>query len=373
MKKTVKFLKNILLITFVKVLRYFIKQNVTRDRFLVISTTGLGDTLWGTPSIRSLREQHPKGYIAVLTSHIGKELLENNPYINDLFLLKKPLITSLISLYSKLKKKKFSCILFFHSSQRIVLPFVYLLGAKKIIGTEGSNKGLDSLMTHLLPKKPQHEIVRRLEIIAAVTRKKPDHHRIEIALNQQDKKNALPLIGHLLDRTQPCILLHPGSKDLFKRWPSSHFIALGNLLSTQHKYHIFITGNQSEKELVLQIAANIPNSTSLIDLPLKTFAALIQNMDLMVCNDTGPMHMAFAIKTPTVAIFCPTNPHLCGPYAIKDYTVITKKKTCSPCLQKKCTNPFCMLQIGIQEVYEAVLHQLCKSEKFALKSLKKLS
>ena len=46
---------------------------------------------------------------------------------------------------------------------------------------------------------------------------------------------------------------------------------------------------------------------------------------------------------------------------------------CSPCLQKKCTNPFCMLQIGIQEVYEAVLHQLCKSEKFALKSLRKLS
>ena len=319
MKKTAKFLKNILLITFVKVLRYFIKQNVTRDRFLVISTTGLGDTLWGTPSIRSLREQHPKGYIAVLTSHIGKELLENNPYINDLFLLKKPLITSLISLYSKLKKKKFSCILFFHSSQRIVLPFVYLLGAKKIIGTEGSNKGLDSLMTHLLPKKPQHEIVRRLEIIAAVTRKKPAHHRIEIALNQQDKKNALPLIDHLLDRTQPCILLHPGSKDLFKRWPSSHFIALGNLLSTQHKYHIFITGNQSEKELVLQIAANIPNSTSLIDLPLKTFAALIQNMDLMVCNDTGPMHIAFAIKSHTVTIFCPTNTHLCGTYAIKKY------------------------------------------------------
>ncbi|MDR2539629.1 MAG: glycosyltransferase family 9 protein [Chlamydiales bacterium] len=372
MKKTVQSFKNFVLKLFVKILRYFIKQNAIQDRFLIISTTGLGDTLWGTPSIRSLREHYPKGYIAILTSPIGKELLENNPYINDLFLLKKPIITSLISLYSKLKKKKISYILSFHSSQRIVLPFAYLLGAKKIIGTEGANKGLDSLITHLLPKKPQHEIVRRLEMIAALTNKKTIHHQIEMTLSQQDKKNALPLMDHLQDHSRPCILLHPGSKDLFKRWPSSHFIALGNLLSMQHKCHIFITGNQSEKELVLQIASHIPNSTSLIDLPLKTFAALIQNMDAMVCNDTGPMHMAFAIKTPTIAIFCPTNPHLCGPYAVKDYTVIAKKKTCSPCLQKKCANPFCMLQIGTQEVYEAVLCQLCKSEKFASKALRKL-
>lgn len=372
MKKQVHSFKNILLKFFVNILRYFTQQYATQERILVVSTTGLGDTLWGTPSIRTLREHYPKGYIAVLTSPIGKELLENNPYIDDLFLCKKPILLSLLSLYSQLKEKKFSHVLFFHSSQRMVLPFVCLLGAKKIIGTEGLNKGLDSLITHLLPKKPQHEIVRRLEIVAALTGKKPTHHRIEIALSLEDKKNALPLMDHLQDRTYPYILLHPGSKDEFKRWPSSHFIALGKLLNEQHKCHLFITGNQSEKELVLQIASHIPNSTPLIDLPLKTFAAFMQHMDLLICNDTGPMHIGFSVNTPTIALFCPTNPHICGPYAVKNHALIVKKKTCSPCLQKKCVNPFCMLQIGIQEVYEAVLHQLCKSEKFPLKSLRKL-
>lgn len=372
MKKKINFFKNILLEFFVKILRYFIEQHTTQERILVVSTTGLGDTLWGTPSIRSLREHYPKGYIAVLTSPIGKELLENNPYINDLFLVKKPIITSLISLYSKLKEKKFSHILIFHSSQRIILPFVYLLGAKKIIGTEGSIKGLDSLITHLLPKKPQHEIIRRLDIVAALIGKKPAYYQLEISLDSQDKKNVLPLMSHFQDCTYPCILLHPGSKDRFKRWPSSHFIALGKLLQAQHKCRLFVSGNQSEKELVLQIAANIPDSTSLIDLPLKTFAAFMQNMDLMICSDTGPMHIGFSVNTPTVALFCPTNPHICGPYAVKNYALIVKKKTCSPCLQKKCINPFCMLQIGIQEVYETVLHQLSKSEKFSLKPLRKI-
>lgn len=369
MKKAVKYCKNILLKVFVKILRSFIQQNDKQERFLLISTTGLGDTLWATPAIRSLREHYPKGYIAVLTSPIGKELLENNPHINDLFLLKKPTICSLISLYAKLAEKKFSYILLLHSSQRMVLPFTCLLGASKIIGTEGLNKGLDSLITQLLPKKPQHEIIRRLEIVAALTGKKPAYHQIEITLSPQDQKNALPLIENGQNSTA-CILFHPGSKDSFKRWPSSHFIALGNLLTTKHKCQIYITGNHLEKELVLQIASNIPNSISLMDLPLKTFAALIQRMNLMVCNDTGPMHIGFAVKTPTIALFCPTNPHLCGPYAIKNYTVIAKKKTCSPCLQKKCANSFCMLQIGIQEVYEAVLHQLCTSEKFASNGLR---
>lgn len=363
-----KFYKNFLLKIFVKVLRHFITQNDKKERFLIVSTTGLGDTLWATPAIRSLREHYPKGYIAVLTSPIGKELLENNPCINDLFLLKKPIISSLISLYKKLKKKNFSYILLLHSSQRMLLPFICLLGANKIIGTEGLNKGLDSLITQLLPKKPQHEIIRRLEIVAALIGKKTAYHQIEITLNPQDQKNALALIEE--NSTSPCILLHPGSKDSFKRWPSSHFIALGNLLTTKHQCQIYITGNLLEKELVRQIAANIQNSISLIDLPLKTFAALVQHMDLMVCNDTGPMHIGFAVATPTIALFCPTNPHLCGPYAIKNYTVIAKKKTCSPCLQKKCANSFCMLQIGIQEVYEAVLYQLSKSEKFAPNGLR---
>ena len=59
-------------------------------RILVVSTTGVGDSLWGSPAIRALRKKHPQGYIALLTSPIGKQLFQNNPYLDEIFTLTNP-------------------------------------------------------------------------------------------------------------------------------------------------------------------------------------------------------------------------------------------------------------------------------------------
>ena len=66
------------------------KQQNSEKKFLIVSTTGLGDTLWGTPAIRALRESFPKAYIGVLTSKVGAELLKYNPRIDEIFVLKSP-------------------------------------------------------------------------------------------------------------------------------------------------------------------------------------------------------------------------------------------------------------------------------------------
>ena len=57
------------------------RKNKNEPRILVVSTTGLGDSLWGTPSIRAIKNKYPKSYLALLTSSIGKEIFTNNPYI----------------------------------------------------------------------------------------------------------------------------------------------------------------------------------------------------------------------------------------------------------------------------------------------------
>ena len=78
----------------------------------------------------------------------------------------------------------------------------------------------------------------------------------------------------------------------------------------------------------------------------------------MISNDTGPMHLALAVQTPTIGLFTPTDPNLCGPYFVNSTLAIAKKQTCSPCLRKKCAEPFCLLQIGVNEVYDAVVKLL---------------
>ena len=119
-----------------------------------------------------------------------------------------------------------------------------------------------------------------------------------------------------MERTHhlPLVALHPGAKDLFKQWPPEHFAQLGKQLARQLGCRIFVTGTESEKECVTAIASQIDGAIVVLDLPLRKMAALMGHMHLIITNDTGPMHVAFAMKTPTIALFSPTNPALCGPY-----------------------------------------------------------
>ncbi len=347
--------KNKLLKTIVNALRPKSLNLGKENHFLVLSTTGLGDTLWGTPAIRALRECFPTSYIGVVTSPIGKALLQHNRRIDEIFVAKDPLFPSLFSLYRKLKAKKITHVLSFHTSQRPMLPLASVLGAKEIIGTYGINKGLDFLLTHPLDHAPMHEIQRRLSIVAEVGAHTLDSS-MELFLGPEDERAADAFLEELLIPSYlPLIAIHPGAKDGFKQWPPSHFIELGNRLVQNLGCRVIVTGTPAEKALVDSISSRIEGAASATHLPLLATAALIKRMDLMIANDTGPMHLAFAQKTPTIGLFTPTDPNLCGPYFVESALAIAKKPTCTPCLRKSCREPFCLLQIGVQEVYNASL------------------
>lgn len=332
-------------------------------RFLILSTTGLGDTLWGTPAIRALRKCFPTSYIGVVTSPIGKACLQHNRRIDELFVVKDPVFRQLLFLYRKLKKRRITHVLNFHTSQRPILPLASVLGAVEIVGSYGINKGLDFLLTQSLDNGALHEIQRRLDIAAHVGAHTLDSS-MEIFFSPEDEKIADHFLSGLnIASYLPLIGLHPGAKDGFKQWPASHFIELGNLLVRNLGCRVLVTGTPEERELVASITSRIEGAAAATQLPLLAAAALIKRMDLLISNDTGPMHLALAVKTPTVGLFTPTDPDLCGPYLAENAFAIAKKKTCSPCLRKKCQDPFCLLQIGVQEVYDSALRVFYKKEK----------
>ena len=327
------------------------KHPTTFEKFLIVSTTGLGDTLWGTPAIRALRKTYPDSAISVLTSSIGGSVLEHNKHIDELYVLGPNPFFSLFRFLPKMRRQKFDAILVFHTSQRMVLPFCALLEAPQLIGTEGINKDLDFLLTKALPKKHQHEIERRLDIAKQV-----GAYVSDFVLEEEEEKADRFLDGHGVPDHIPLVGIHPGAKNLFKQWPKESFIEVGKRLSQHLGCQIFITGDQSEALLVLEIASKIPGAIPIAgELDLSTFTAVLSRMDVFITNDTGPMHLAFAAKTPTVAIFGPTDPSLCGPFHVENVKVMTAPKTCRPCLGKSCQKPFCLLQLGPEKIYDAAL------------------
>jgi heptosyltransferase-1 len=100
--------------------------------------------------------------------------------------------------------------------------------------------------------------------------------------------------------------------------------------------------------MMTQPSINLEGQTSLRDLAyLYTLSALL------VTTDSGPMHIAAAVKTPTVALFGPTDPTRTGPYG-KNHIVIRKELPCSPCFLKRCDTNRCMQEISTDEVFEAI-------------------
>jgi len=89
-------------------------------------------------------------------------------------------------------------------------------------------------------------------------------------------------------------------------------------------------------------------------LTLNDLIYIISRLNLLVTNDSGPMHIAAAVKTPVVAIFGPENPVLMGPYTTTDLYRIAyiDDIKCRPCTKKKCTQPICLNLITTDEVIE---------------------
>ncbi len=101
--------------------------------------------------------------------------------------------------------------------------------------------------------------------------------------------------------------------------------------------------------------ANEPRKRKTIqsDISLRFVECLMSISPLMICLDSGPMHIAAAVGTKTIALFGPTSPERTGPYG-KNHVVIRKGLHCSPCFRKTCDDIRCMNDIGVEEVLAAV-------------------
>ena len=347
-------MKNFLLRILVKVYRISLRkrQSDRFDRFLIVSTTGLGDTLWATPAVRALRMHFPSAYIGLLTTSIGANIFQNNPYVDEIFTIENPALPSLFRLYTTLKNRVIDSALIFHQSQRPIIPFCHWIGSKEIIGTRGFCKGLDDLLTKALVPKREHEITRRLAIVSE-TGAIPESSAMELFLSpEHEQKIDNFLKEHAIPTYLPIVGLHPGAKDLFKQWSPDGFIEVGKRLSEERGCQIIVTGDHKEKELVQKIGKGIPRSIIVQGrFTIQELAALQKRMKLFITNDTGPMHLASAMGTPLLALFGPTDPIFCGPTPNPNTRLITISPTCTPCLKKQCRAPFCLLQINPDSVF----------------------
>ena len=333
------------------------------SRILVVSTTALGDTLWATPALANLRKCYPDATIDVLTSPTGEQALRHNPHINELILFQEPMLRHAYSLWRKLSHSSYDAALIFHASQRLALPLCALAKIPRIIGTKGLNKGLDELLTDPIEAQFEHEVERRLRLIKALGAS-TEEKTLSYFVQEDERSKAKDFFARTIPdsatnddqvRYNPLkIAMHIGSKEPFRRWPIACFAKLGSMLQKRFDCALFLTGSLAEQSLLQELKTHLPSATILDpSAPIRSLGALLEQMDLLISNDTGPMHLACALNRPTVGIYVSTDPRLCGPHQAPKASVVSRRPTCTPCIKRRCEAPFCFLQIGASEVFAA--------------------
>jgi heptosyltransferase-2 len=286
---------------------------------LIVRLSSLGDILLSTPLVRSLNKTGDTKIDFILREEYC-DLLRLNPYINKLFLYKKENVLSKTNL-SYLKGKNYDLIIDLQNNLRSAA----LINKLKGIKLKFNKRILDKL---LLVNLKINRLVDAPQI--------PERYSDTIkGFNLDDEGLDLITDKNHSEKINPgdeYIGFAPGAKHFTKRWPQEYFIELGRKL-TSAGFSIILLGGKDDRNLCAGISANIPRSIDLSNnnAILQT-AADIKMCRAVVCNDSGLMHTACAVKVPVLSFFGSSVREFgFTPYKNKNLILENKYLSCRPC------------------------------------------
>ena len=237
-----------------------------------------------------------------------------------------------------------------------------LLAASRASRTAGfSTGGGGALLDVALPYAPAaHTAANAQRLVAAVLDVPPRTDAARLLLTADDRRRARELLA---GRREPLIGLHVSGGRPIKQWDPERFRELAVRLAHAHGATIVLTGTSEDRRLVEPIARALAGQ-SVVDLAgaieLPTLAAVLEQLEVFITGDTGPMHLAAAVGTPVVAVFGPSDP---ARYAPSDpvHQIVRIDLPCSPCNRirlppERCVGhiPDCLTGIDVEMVYQAV-------------------
>ena len=325
----------------------------------------IGDMVMATPVLADLRRCFPDAEITAMCVSPISDLLKEDRSIDELFCFSRPLNEfsrrrDLRDIIEKLRAGKYDLgILLTNSFSSAWWFWQGRIGRR--LGYSGNWRSL--LLTDRMepPENKLHQVeyykhlLQPLGIPISETAPKLYFTEKEIA----DSKELLYQRGYTAGA--PLIGINPGARyGTAKCWPPERFKALALRFLQDPAAYVVFFGDAASIKLVKEICTGLPDR--IINLAgvtnLRELSCLIEDCHVLVTNDSGPMHIGVAMKTPIVALFGSTDEVTTGPYGQKGAT-INKHVSCSPCFKRTCPTDFrCMQQIEVEEVAAKALERL---------------
>jgi ADP-heptose:LPS heptosyltransferase len=267
---------------------------------------------------------------------------------------------------ARLSEESYDAAVIFTSFRQSPLPAAYMCYLAGVpLRLAASIDGPGSLLTtrHRHPEQMMHEVERGLDLVAAVGMRASDDRLV-----LRVPGGAREEIAEFVDGERPLIVVHPGCSMPARTYPWEMYVEVIDALVRDLNARVVVTGADDERPLVDTILAHVDprTRTNVVvaagSLAFPAFCALIEAADLVVTNNTGPMHMAAALDTPVVALFALTNPpEQWGPWRVP-HRMLWHEVPCRLCYSRVCpTTHDCLREVHPRDVVQAAADLLAES------------
>jgi lipopolysaccharide heptosyltransferase II len=330
---------------------------------LAVRLDNLGDLLMSTPALAALRQALPQARITLLGSPASTALAPHLADVDEVLPYAAPWAPGPPSaagadrrFIDRLAACGFDAAVVFTVCTQSALPAALLcLLAGIPLRLAHARENPYQLLTHWVRDEDRvgdgmrHEVQRQLDLLRAIGVPAPASARLRFRQRPQDEhamREHLAAAGG--DPQRPWLLLHPGATAASRRWPPERFAAAADRIAEASGCQVVFAGGEAERAAVdaARSAMRRPSVSLCGVLNVGELAAAIAGAELLVCNNSGPAHIAAAVGTPVVVLYALTNPQH-TPWQVPS-AVLSHDVPCRNCLKSVCPQGHHACLLGVQ-------------------------
>jgi ADP-heptose:LPS heptosyltransferase len=326
----------------------------------LLRASRLGDFLCAVPALRALRAALPEAEITMITLPLLRDLVARSPYLNRFVAFPGfPGIAEqffdaqrAVDFFREMQAQQFDLAVQMQGSGVYSNPFTLLLGARVTAGFVRPGDPPGRLDAALPVPEQEHEL-RRMLALTTFLGAPPQGEELEYPLWPQDHAAAEALLAGL---ARPLIGLHPGARARTRRWALDRFAAVGVRLQRRHGGTIVVLGDAEERPAAEAVAQQVggPCLSLAGRTSLAVLGAVIARLAVLVTNDSGPAHVAYALGTPTVTVLGGGRPAAYLPLMGGPYRILAYEVPCRPCEYAECPVGYtCLRGVTVEQAVEA--------------------
>ncbi len=343
----------------------------TIRRILVRATNWVGDAVMSMPAFEAVRENFPESHITVLARPWVAPLYESHPAANEVIPYKRGHgyskdFSEFLRIIRMIRSLRFDMAVLFQNAFEAAL-IARLAGIKVRVGYNTDGRGF--LLSHSVVRGTEvlkkHQVEYYLTFLRALGWKAPTRDPMLRADPDSVTRVKSLLASKGIEDRDLLVGLSPGAAyGPAKRWPIERFAAIGDRAIKEWGAKVVVIGTEKERELGDTLtSATPPGAFNFCGMTgLGDALALIKRCRLFVSNDSGLMHVAAALKVPTVAIFGSTDSAATGPRG-ENARIVKQDLECSPCLKPECPVGYrCLLAVQPEDVWRSMETLRAESE-----------